>query len=260
MKINLSHLIDIIVSINRRFRQAQIENKLKQRYVSVEPFSLYNNDITLWRKLYSISDLVPILDYKDETWNQVVYLKIFMLLHSIGLYSGDKREFNSILQETKKIQITSDNHIKLISRGIFNDWIYLTTFDHKFCNVRLDIHVKFNSIFKEFQLAFRHKSLFERLRFRIVDGTTLVSEIVTNGFFSSPISQIPFNLEIGRVYEMSLICLDGFYGLSIDGNSLMVIHDTQYSYQNGELGVILWDDKKSNINAEIINLNLYSIS
>ncbi len=48
--------------------------------------------------------------------------------------------------------------------------------------------------------------------------------------------------------------------LSIDGNSLMVIHDTQYSNQNGELGVILWDDKKSNINAEIINLNLYSIS
>ena len=93
-----------------------------------------------------------------------------------------------------------------------------------------------------------------------MDGTTLVSEIVTNGFFSSPISQIPFNLEIGRVYEMSLICLDGFYGLSIDGNSLMVIHDTQYSNQNGELGVILWDDKKSNINAEIINLNLYSIS
>ncbi len=95
MKINLSHLIDIIVSINRRFRQAQIENKLKQRYVSVEPFSLYNNDITLWRKLYSISDLVPILDYKDETWNQVVYLKFFMLLHSIGLYSGDKREFSN---------------------------------------------------------------------------------------------------------------------------------------------------------------------
>ena len=252
MKNNLSGFIDILVSMNRRIRQKRIENKLKQRYVSVEPFSLYNNDITLWRKLYSISDLVPILDYKDETWNQVVYLKIFMLLHSIGLYSGDKREFNSILQVTKKIQITSDNHIKLISSGIFNDWIYLTTFDHKFCNVRLDIHVKFNSIFKEL--------LFERLRFRIVDGTTLVSEIVTNGFFSSPISQIPFNLEIGRVYEMSLICLDGFYSLSIDGNSLMVIHDTQYSNQNGELGVILWDDKKSNINAEIINLNLYSIS
>lgn len=109
-------------------------------------------------------------------------------------------------------------------------------------------------------MAFRHKSLFERLRFRIVDGTTLVSEIVTNGFFSSPISQIPFNLEIGRVYEMSLICLDGFYGFSIDGNSLMVIHDTQYSNENGELAVVLWDDKKSNIDVEIINLSLYGIS
>ena len=182
MIIGLSRLIDIIVSLNRRFRQVQIEKKLKQRYVSVALFH-YVNDITLWRKLYRISDLVPILDYKDETWNQVVYLKIFMLLHSIGLYSGEKREFNSILQETKKVHITSDNHIKLISSGIFNDWIYLTTFNHKFSNVRLDIHVKFNSIFKEFQLAFRHKSLFERLRFRIVDGTTLVSEIVTNGFF-----------------------------------------------------------------------------
>lgn len=188
MIIVLSRLIDIIVSLNRRFRQAQIEKKLKQRYVSVDPFSLYKNDITLWRKLYRISDLVPILDYKDETWNQVVYLKIFMLLHSVGLYSGEKREFNSILQETKKVQITSDNHIKLISSGIYNDWIYLTTFNHKFCNVRLDIHVKFNSIFKEFQLAFRHKSLFERLRFRIVDGMTLVSEIVTNGFFKSDFS------------------------------------------------------------------------
>lgn len=244
MKNNLFRFIDILVSMNRRIRQKRIENKLKQRYVSVEPFSLYNNDITLWHKLYDITNFVPILDYKDETWNQVVYLKIFMLLHSIGLYSGEIREFNSILQETKKVQITSDNHIRLISSGIFNDWIYLTTFNHKFSNVRLDIHVKFNSIFKEFQLAFRHKSLFERLRFRIVDGTTLVSEIVTNGFFSSPISQIPFNLEIGRVYEMSLICLDGFYGLSIDGNSLMVIHDTQYSNENGELAVVLWDDKK----------------
>lgn len=260
MIIKLSHLIDIIVSLNRRFRQAKIEKKLKQRYVSVDPFSICNYDITLWRKLYCISDLVPILDYKDETWDQVVYLKIFMLLHSMGLYSGEKREFNSILQESKKVQITSDNHIKLVSSGIFNDWIYLTTFNHKFSNVRLDIHVKFNSIFKEFQLAFRHESLFERLRFRIVDGTTLVSEIVTNGFFSSPISQIPFNLEIGRVYEMSLICLDGFYGLSIDGNSLMVIHDTQYSNENGELAVILWDNKKSNINVEIVSLSLYGIS
>ena len=88
MIIGLSRLIDIIVSLNRRFRQAQKEKKLKQRYVSVDPFSLYKNDITLWRKLYRISELVPILDYKDETWNQVVYLKIFMLLHSIGLYSG----------------------------------------------------------------------------------------------------------------------------------------------------------------------------
>ena len=260
MIIKWSHLIDIIVSLNRRFRQAKIEKKLKQRYVSVDPFSICNYDITLWRKLYRISDLVPILDYKDETWDQVVYLKIFMLLHSMGLYSGEKREFNSILQESKKVQITSDNHIKLVSSGIFNDWIYLTTFNHKFSNVRLDIHVKFNSIFKEFQLAFRHESLFERLRFRIVDGTTLVSEIVTNGFFSSPISQIPFNLEIGRVYEMSLICLDGFYGLSIDGNSLMVIHDTQYSNENGELAVILWDNKKSNINVEIVSLSLYGIS
>ena len=66
MIIGLSRLIDIIVSLNRRFRQAQIEKKLKQRYVSVDPFSLYNNDITLWRKLYRISELVPILDYKDE--------------------------------------------------------------------------------------------------------------------------------------------------------------------------------------------------
>ena len=46
MIIGLSRLIDIIVSLNRRFRQAQIEKKLKQRYVSVDPFSLYNNDIT----------------------------------------------------------------------------------------------------------------------------------------------------------------------------------------------------------------------
>ena len=40
-----------------------------------------------------------------------------MLLHSVGLYSGEKREF----KETKKVQITSDNHIKLISSGIYND-------------------------------------------------------------------------------------------------------------------------------------------
>ena len=60
MIIGLSRLIDIIVSLNRRFRQAQIEKKLKQRYVSVDPFSLYNNDITLWRKLYRISEsLIP---------------------------------------------------------------------------------------------------------------------------------------------------------------------------------------------------------
>ena len=54
--------------------------------------------------------------------------------------------------------------------------------------------------------------------------------------------------------------MDGFYGLSIDGNSLMVIHDTQYSNENGELAVVLWDDKKSNIDVEIINLSLYGIS
>ena len=85
MKNNLSRFIDILVSMNRRIRQKRIENKLKQRYVSVEPFSLYNNDITLWHKLYDITNFVPILDYKDETWNQVVYLKIFMLLPQFGI-------------------------------------------------------------------------------------------------------------------------------------------------------------------------------
>jgi len=40
MKNNLSRFIDILVSMNRRIRQKRIENKLKQRYVSVELFSL----------------------------------------------------------------------------------------------------------------------------------------------------------------------------------------------------------------------------
>lgn len=259
MKALLKKIFEIVRLYNSRKKRNSVEQALKKRYVISIPKDIEQQ----WVLVYNLGCLINVLDYKDETWDQVINLNRNMLLHSFGIYNRAQRAFNSIrTKEGKKLRINpADNAINIKSQGLSNDWIYLTTHKKKFDNCRVSVKVRFNSIFKEFQIAFRHHSLLERLRFRIIDGSSVVFEIVTKGFFSEPIQQIPFAIEIGKIYDIDLVCVEGDYSFSIDKKVIMSIRDRLYRQQKGELAFVLWDDKpKSNIQAEIIDISIYEIN
>ena len=240
-----------------RLIQGLVEKQLRKRFVAINPSQV---DVQ-WKLKYDEQDIYGIFDYKDEDWNQVVNLDVLMLMHSFGLYKGEKRSFIPIDENNRKIYKDIENHLKVSSQGLSNDWIYLTTYHKEFCNCRLSVTIRFDSIFKEFQIAYRHHSLFERLRFRIVDGNEIVSEVVTKGFFSNPIHKIPFALEISKVYKIDLYCIDGNYSFAINDEVKMTIRDTKYEKEQGELAIVFWDDKpQSNIRAEMLHYGIYEIN
>lgn len=259
----VSHLAKILIGIinwrfvrlkNCKLRQASLDQSLVKRYTEIDQISKTSK----WSLKYDTEELFKKFDYKNEKWNYVRKLDKLFVLHSLGLFKGENVPYTPLTNN--QVVYNESNLYKIRSKGLLKEWVYLTTYAHKFGNVRISIEIVFNTVFKEFQIAFRHISFFERLRFRIVDGDKLVFEVVTNGFFSKPISIKPFPLQTGVRYSFDISCLDGVYSFSKNGEVLMSIKDNEYEGSKGNVGVIFWDDKeKSNINADIYTCKLYTL-
>lgn len=254
--LNLVFNYGFIRSKNIKLRQGLIERRLKEKYVSDEK----PKSMGVWKLQYDTDDVFRILDYKDENWEYVNKLNKFFVLHSFGLFKGDKVSYTPIGNNQKQVTKSDRGSYLIKSKGISREWLYMTTYGQQYDNVKVEVEIIFNTLFKEFQLAFCHKSLFERLRFRIVDGNNLVFEVVTKGFFSSPIFQKHFQLQIGVRYKFDVTCLNGVYTFSEGGKELMVVRDKKYQNETGNVGVIFWDDKPvSSINAEIFSCKIYTL-
>ena len=74
---------------------------------------------------------------------------------------------------TQLRDIAKEIGIKSVSKYKKNDWVYFFT-DNISYDYMISLKIIFHSSFKEFQIAFKHRSIFERLRFRIIDNNRLV--------------------------------------------------------------------------------------
>ena len=127
-------------------------------------------------------------------------------------------------------------------------------------NYVLSFELTLLSTFKEFQVAFRHESLFKRLRFRIVDGNTVVFEIVVKGIFFNSFISKPIELDKEKLYHIQVMVYNTIYALMIDGEAVLAIESTNKDFIAGDMAIVFWDDKeKSNINAIISELKICEI-
>ena len=245
-----------IRSRNIRIRQGSIDRRLEKRYVEEE----HLDDRGEWKLLLDTDEVFKQLDYKDETWKYVKRLDKYFVLHSFGLFEGIRVPYTPIDKHHQQVIRTQQGIYQIKSKGIAREWLYMTTYGQQYRNVKIEIDIVFKTLFKEFQIAFCHKSLFERLRFRIVDGDKLVFEVVTKGFFSKPISQKHYQLETNKKYHFDVTCINGKYTFSEGDKQLMTVRDCEYEKETGNVGVIFWDDKAvSNIDAEIYTCKIYTL-
>lgn len=149
-----------------------------------------------------------------------------------------------------------ENGLEFKSKGLSNDWAYLYT-EKISGDFKLDFDLILKTEFKEFQIAFKHQSLFERLRFRIVENKKLEFEVVSSGVFYNHLIVTPCSLEINKKYHVCVIVFNYQYSFILDDKPLLIINDYHHHFKKGGLAIVTWDQLyPSEINCEILNFNI----
>jgi hypothetical protein len=227
-------------------------------YICQRDFKSLNNYSIEIKDRYLINDFnFYEFEYKDENWNYVKKIHQLFLFRRLGI----KKQILDNICVNNKVTMNTKNNILIKSVDISSeDWVYLIYNNNLSNNFCLSFSTIIYSLFTEFQIAFKHKSILERLRFRIIDNQKVVFEVVNNGYFSKPIVERPFSFVIGRKYYIELFVNEYTYSLVIDHIEVITILDKKCKFKHGGLALIFWDKKeRSNINLMIDELKLESI-
>jgi hypothetical protein len=182
------------------------------------------------------------LEYKDESWN---YIKNINKIFNFKRFCINWKIHDNDCVNKKIINI-SKSKIIVKSYGIYpEDWIYLIYNKYLGNNYCLSFSTIVYSVFTEFQIAFKHKSISERLRFRIVENKYVVFEVVNKGFFSKALSKKPFSFILGNKYNVKLIVKEWNYSFIVNDQTLLTISDKKKKYYDGGIALIFWDKCQS---------------
>ncbi|MFA0031230.1 MULTISPECIES: hypothetical protein [unclassified Vibrio] len=184
--------------------------------------------------------------YHDETWTHVEN----RWSNRNKIISGDYVDVTDEPQEMST-EITFSNNDIIIEGGkpSSDKWIYLyvTEDEFKLTNYSLTTKLTFKSFFKEFQVDFRYKDLYNRFRYRIQDGF-LYFDIVYLGVFYASLSKVKLDLELGVEYSLEVVVKDDVYECYIDNKLLSTDHGCGFINKGG-IAIILWeDDGKTTMN------------
>jgi hypothetical protein len=207
------------------------------------------------RILFHQPSIVDSMIYKDETWNYVKELRTILLNRSF--YRTAKVVDNHC--NNNKIEIDNEEiHIK--SYDIHTDWVYWY-FDEILPDAYiLKLNATILNTFTEFQIAFKHKSIVERCRFRVVDNSLLSFEVVNHGYFFDKLITTPFQFEIGRNYEIQVLVKNNQYAFIVDSVTILSVTDNINMCHGKGIALIFWDEiNNSKIDLSISNLNLIEV-
>lgn len=152
--------------------------------------------------------------------------------------------------------VTFPTGFSLDSHSKENDWSYLYT-NKRLGDFQLSFDVEFQSVFKEFQIAFKHKSIFDRLRFRIIDNQLLAFEIVEQGIFYNQFKTTPFSYQLNRKYNIALVICNYEYSIYIDNEWKLTIQDNCRNFKDGGIAFVCWEPSfPSNIKCNVSNVSL----
>jgi hypothetical protein len=206
------------------------------------------------RRFFNGRNIFDTFVYKDETWNYVKNIdKLFKYSSHFNKVNIDD---NHCLNDNK-ISLIGNNSFIINSTNIKNeDWIYLYSKDLFPPNYSLEFSTIIYSVFTEFQIAFRHISIQQRYRFRVVDNEYLTFEIINNGFFFNNVLTIPFTFILKKEYTIRIEVFDNSYSFFVNNELLLGVKEKYIkSIYGGGLAFIFWDNKElSNIKLKIENI------
>jgi hypothetical protein len=213
---------------------------------------VYKKDYILYDHAFLLNNLI----YKDQTWNYVKQLdELFR----------KKRGWKKVIVSdnsciNNKITFLDDNTIYIKSYGINNDWIYWYINKNLPNRYLLNFKSQISTQFTEFQIAFKHKDISERYRFRVVNNLILTFEVVNHGYFFSNLISMPFSFELGKLYDIKLLIYDNQYSFLVNDEIIMSINDNINSCNGTGLSLIFWDNcEQSKIEIILKQLKLYTL-
>jgi hypothetical protein len=219
-----------------------------QKTIVLESKSLPIETPNEWSLTYS--ELKTLFVCKDESWNHVKQLKVILNRRRYFLNTA------VIDNDCSISKVIFGEHCLFVEAPRKQDnWVYCIL-KYDFGNqYLLNFNVTLQTCFHEFQLAFMHRSLFERYRFRVVDNISLDFEIVGKGYFFHKILSVPFSFEIGKCHNIKLIIAEAKYQFIVDNQVVLTVSDAARWYNSGELALIFYDwEGKDDIRLKIENM------
>ena len=246
----MQKIIGYLTSLENVFRQYCIRkrfSKIKCLYIRETDVKDINKNI-LWKEIALNLDQFSYFDEKDNYVKELDKYFKYRFYHIPFRYTAPSYPIKKV--------VGINNGVRFISNDLSNDWLYLYS-NNNIGDFKLDFCLTLQSEFKEFQVAFRHVSIFERLRFRIVQNRDLVFEVVSRGVFYNNLISTPCSLEIKKMYHISIMAYQFQYVFCLDKTPLLIIDDYHRRFNCGGLAFIAWDPvSPSCINCEITNIKL----
>jgi hypothetical protein len=220
---------------------------------------LYGKGIPTFEIKNKIEKDLRLFIFKDETWNYVKNIHKIFKYKSLGI----KLKCEDNVCENNKLLFINNNSFLVNSIGgvgAHDDWVYLYSKESFPENYFLEFITTIYSGFTEFQIAFCHKDITERYRFRVVDNSYLSFEIVKNGFFFNDFRSVPFSFQVGKSYKIKIVIYKHIYCFFCEDKLLLRIDNNAKNILTGGVAFIFWDNKeRSNIKLKLENISFYNI-
>lgn len=156
----LKKLIYKPFTIPVKYTLRRYERIFKRNYI----VSDYNLLLQVKSTNISTYDFFTIAKYQDENDFLIKHIRVLFLLYYYGIRVL-RLFFRKENTESTKVKKQGNSSYIVLSKYKKNDWVYFFT-DNISYDYMISLKIIFHSSFKEFQIAFKHRSIFERLRFR----------------------------------------------------------------------------------------------
>lgn len=115
------------------------------------------------------------------------------------------------------------------------------------------------SLFRELQFGFRYKDFYNRYRFRHEDGHFFFDKVI-NGKFLNGLARTPFNMDLGRDYQIEIHCNDYEFVLVVDNCKVLSYLDCKRCFAEGSIAIIFWENNgRTDIDCEVSDIRVLEL-
>lgn len=223
--------------------------RYKRQFSLVSAFPKYNVGRVL---PYGLKQFI----YKDETWNCVKFLPTIFFAKALHMpYTVSDNEVDNV-----KIQDITSSSAKVRAGKRANNWVYWYLDRELPENYLIGFDAVIRSFLTEFQLAFNHTDIANRLRFQVVDNAYVSFDVVRDGFFFNKMFTKPFSFDMHKKYSIKLLVCSNVYSFIVDDRVLLSIKDNT-GISKGGFVFVLWDkDGVGDMAVDIDNFQIREVS